>query len=491
MLVVGEPGIGKSRLLDELVGIARSRGITTLRGMADEHEQLPFGLWNGAGRALGVPFPGADRTLSPTDQRWELLRWLSDALIAAAPVVVVLDDLHWADDSSLWILERVAREVTGYDVAFFASSRSGVPDATDRWYALRRSADVVPLEGLDTEQVAVLLDRLGARATDPEELRDRTGGNPLFLREVAGRRSDAPIPAELSDLLLGPIEALGPDRSDTLSVLALAGRDAPPAVIAAAASRPVTEIVGHLEEALAADLLRTDEQGALWFRHALLGDAARAAARRRPSGATSTSAWRGPGSTWATVGCPAGRPAPATSWPPCPLPTSTRRRSRRRSEELAAEQIEVGRAAEAEQLLSTAVAAFAQYEPAALVDRARLDLALGDARWALGDRWLAAKTFEQADELLDVGRRRGRSCSSGPRPSPRPVGTPTRSSATPTASGAWASSSRSFPRGPPVARPDLGSPGRAGRHRSRGHGRGPRARRGRASPWPGASVIPS
>ena len=246
----------------------------------------------------------------------------------------------------------------------------------------------------------------GAAGADADELRSRTGGNPLYLREVAGRRSDVPLPAELSDLLLAPIEALGPNQSDTLSLLALAGRDAPPAVIAAGAGRPVTEVVGHLEGPLAADLLRTDGQGALWFRHALLGDAARGRLdddERRALDRRLARAWLEVGDRRLPSRSASARhqlaAMPASGLDPAALAATL--------VELTAEQIEAGLAPEAEQLLAAAEVAFARYEPGAVVDRARLALALGDTRWALGDRWLAAKTYQQADALLEVGRRAG------------------------------------------------------------------------------------
>jgi hypothetical protein len=212
-------------------------------------------------------------------------------------------------------------------------------------------------------------------------------------------------------------------------VLALAGREAPPAVVAAAADPARDRVVDHLEAAHAADILHMDEQGAPWFR--------RAPGRRRASGSTtptdvtSTCVWPTPGSTSATAGWLDDPPAPATSSRhavPRPRPVDPHVDAGR-----AGRRADRGRIApEAEQLLTIATTR-SSGSSRPLVDRARLEIGLGEARWELGDRWLAAKTFEHADDLL--------SSAEGPvdlllraRPSPPRAATPTRSGTRPAAS---------------------------------------------------------
>src|SRR5690606_37990854 len=103
--------IGKSRLLAELGASAHDRGHRVVRGTADEVDAHPLGLWHGPARALGLPRLGADTTVGPDEQRWEALDLLVAGLAGTTPTVVLLDDLHWADDASLWVLERLLADL--------------------------------------------------------------------------------------------------------------------------------------------------------------------------------------------------------------------------------------------------------------------------------------------------------------------------------------------------------------------------------------------
>ena len=107
-LLMGEAGIGKTRLADEASMIARADGMRVLRGEADASRRGPMELWRAVYRSLGVD-PAGDLSLPAEERRWEASRVLSEALISCAPVLVVLDDLHWADAIAIWVLDHLPR----------------------------------------------------------------------------------------------------------------------------------------------------------------------------------------------------------------------------------------------------------------------------------------------------------------------------------------------------------------------------------------------
>ena len=108
VMLVGEAGIGKTRLADAAAAMARAAGSRVVRGEADASVRDPMELWRGVYRSLDV-VPVSDPTLPAEERRWEHLEALTGALTAAAPAVVVLEDLHWADAMAVWVLEHLPR----------------------------------------------------------------------------------------------------------------------------------------------------------------------------------------------------------------------------------------------------------------------------------------------------------------------------------------------------------------------------------------------
>lgn len=282
VVVEGEPGIGKSRLLAELGRTAREAGNRVLRGTADELDPAPLGLWMGPARALGLPRLTADDTVPPDELRWEALDLLAGALADDVATVVLLDDLHWADDASLWVLERLLGDLADHPVVVIAGSRPAPDARAERWAAVRRRGDVLPLPGLDGEAVATLASAAGS-VVDPEALRERTGGNPLLLREMLAQADGAPLPVAVADVLRASIERGGPEEARTLTVLGLAGAPLPLPVLAAAVATDGATVEAHLASARSRDVLRDGEAGP-WFRHALLAEAATARVDSRARG---------------------------------------------------------------------------------------------------------------------------------------------------------------------------------------------------------------
>ena len=280
-LVTGEPGIGKSRLVDELAGVARRQGVRVLRGEAMDGDATPFGLWVGVVHDLGVRPPD----LEPSERRWALLDALADGLTDAGTglrgpnavaALTVLEDVHWADESSLWVLERLPRRLGAGAVAIVATARPVGPGTADL-RALRRLAVLLELTGLDVEEVGELVRSLGPGTDEvtAAALRDRTGGNPLFLRELlALKGADGRLPGAVRDVLAQSIGRLPERARGTLAALSLAGPGTPIPVVAGAAGVSPDEALEDLDQAHRLDVLRRRPGGALEFRHALLAETA-------------------------------------------------------------------------------------------------------------------------------------------------------------------------------------------------------------------------
>src|SRR6478736_8997010 len=122
VLLTGEAGIGKTRLADEAAVIGRAAGTRVFRGEADASSRQPMVLWRGVERALGVTAL-SDPSLPAEERRWEHLEALAGGLVSAAPAVVVLEDLHWADPIAIWVLEHLPRALGDAPVALLATSR--------------------------------------------------------------------------------------------------------------------------------------------------------------------------------------------------------------------------------------------------------------------------------------------------------------------------------------------------------------------------------
>ncbi len=209
-LLRGEPGIGKTRLLGELATRADARGALVLRGRCSEAGGLPYHPFTEALEACleGAVAPAALRALTHADvpsghpalQPDELRSRLLDGMArfvtarcADAPVVLVVDDLHWADEGTVAMVRHVARCAAGDRLlivgAYRDSEVTGGHPLTEALGALCSEAGctLVGLGGLDRESVGALVSSAAGApvsaglvgAIDAE-----TGGNPLFAREI-------------------------------------------------------------------------------------------------------------------------------------------------------------------------------------------------------------------------------------------------------------------------------------------------------------------
>jgi DNA-binding CsgD family transcriptional regulator/tetratricopeptide (TPR) repeat protein len=305
--IEGEPGIGKTRLLSEMLRSAGSLGFDVLLGTAEELERdRPFGSIAAAlGLAPDAPDPRrADiaRLLGPGHdvpgiwERGPALRYqvldsildLVEDLSATRPIALGLDDLQWADASTLLVMRHLGSRLLSLPVVLLAASRP-VPRAGDLatvLQVLRRDGLVeVELGPLSTDEVAALAGSMLEEAPSSAVLTQLSGaaGNPLLVTELVsvvreggspGDRSESgagDVPPTFADAILRRLSFLTAEALHTLRLASVLGSVFSVADLTLVLGRPATDLVAPLDEARAAHLLvNVDDR--LGFRHDLVRD---------------------------------------------------------------------------------------------------------------------------------------------------------------------------------------------------------------------------
>ena len=217
---------------------------------------------------------------------FEAVRTALVRLSATAPVVLVLEDLHWADASTLDVLAFLAHAIQDGRVLIVATWRRDALRKDDAMHrlasGLRRSrvAFTVELGPLARDELAALVARASDAPLGPglvESVCARAEGNPFFAEELiaAALRDEPELPALLQDALLADFERLQAPTRAVVRFAAAAGREVPPAVLTAGMPLAEEQIVEALREAVDHGLLVPDHAtGSYRFRHALIAEAA-------------------------------------------------------------------------------------------------------------------------------------------------------------------------------------------------------------------------
>jgi tetratricopeptide (TPR) repeat protein len=250
--VVGEPGIGKSRLVGELIAAAEERarvvvgrclsygeGITywplaeivrqvagtepevRLRELlaADEEAGLVAERITGA---VGEP-PAA--TAPPEETFWAFRR-LFEALAATQPLIVVVDDAHWAEPTLLDLLEYVSGFSAAAPILLLCVARPDLFEARPSWSAPRPNATVISLQPLSEQDSGELVERLFGRRAD--NVIEAAEGNPLFVEQLVAMQAedgvDLAVPPTLQALLAARIDRLAPDERAVVERASVEGR---------------------------------------------------------------------------------------------------------------------------------------------------------------------------------------------------------------------------------------------------------------------------
>src|SRR6201994_4648755 len=198
LVIEGPPGIGKSRLLTEVMALADMGGVRTLFGEAFEYQHsVPFFALFMA--TLGADPPVGDpealrRLGSSADLRYWVVRDLADAIHAAAaqtPLAIVLEDIHWADNGTLLALRSLATARQDVPVLWVLTARTGAggPGVQETLSVLQR-ADAAGLRGAPMSGRAVaemVCDVVRANADESLlNLAAKAHGNPFLVRELVG-----------------------------------------------------------------------------------------------------------------------------------------------------------------------------------------------------------------------------------------------------------------------------------------------------------------
>ncbi|MCU1503710.1 MAG: hypothetical protein JWM12_3064, partial [Ilumatobacteraceae bacterium] len=319
VLVGGEAGVGKTRLVEEVAIRAERQGLRVLLGRCVELgvEGLPFAPLMDAVRDLlrSTPADEVDQLLGPARrqlarllpdldpdgteigdhrespgtpaQLLELVLGLLKRLSAARPLVLVIEDLHWADQSTLDLVAYLVRAVRGIPTLLVATYRS---DELHRRHPLRgllsgwervRAVQRIELSRFDwTEVSAQLTGILGTSAATSlvDRVFERSEGNAFLVEEMLGvvQSGGDPdvIPGSLRDLLLARVDTLGDPARRLLRAASAAGQEVPERLLAAVAGLDGPPLFDALREVVEHHLLVVDQAGRGYaFRHALGRDA--------------------------------------------------------------------------------------------------------------------------------------------------------------------------------------------------------------------------
>ncbi len=348
VLLTGDPGIGKTRTAEQLATYARVRGARVHWGRCHEAEGAPpywpwseairsyvrqadpVGLrWQLGSRAADVAqiVPelgeqlgelGEPPALEPEQARFRLFDSIAGFLGGASktrPLVLVLDDLHWADEPSLLLLRFVARRLSDTGLVIVGTYRDV---ELGRHHPLAETlADLaeveatrrVALRGLDADDIASYIELTAGVDRPPPDLaaaiREQTGGNAFFVGEVVrlmaaeGRlgedeaRREVAIPQGVREVVGRRLDRLSDVANEILRLAAVCGREFELAVLERISDRPKAEIIAALGEAIDARVIvaSAERPGAYAFTHALVNEtlhaevpAARCAAIHREVG---------------------------------------------------------------------------------------------------------------------------------------------------------------------------------------------------------------
>ncbi|HEX3606990.1 MAG TPA: BTAD domain-containing putative transcriptional regulator [Candidatus Dormibacteraeota bacterium] len=292
LVVEGEAGIGKSRLVAEWSARAQARGVTVLLGRCDElGRALPLqpvldalaahlaGLDSDAASAVlgseaalladpllsagalaqpsAVVVPATDEAVARAVVAEAVRRVL--ARIAVEPTALVLEDVHLADPGTHDLLQRLRRQPPAARLLVVATRRTGEGRPLD-------PGPRVQLEPLDLAACASLIGEAGAAA-----LHRRSGGNPLLLLELSRAAGPAEIPESLREAVVAQCERLG-EAAPTLRAAAVLGPELDLEVLAATLCLTPITLLDHLEEGVRRRLL-SERGGGFAFHHELVREA--------------------------------------------------------------------------------------------------------------------------------------------------------------------------------------------------------------------------
>ena len=301
LVIEGPPGIGKSRMLTEVLALAEKAGVRTLFGEAFEYQQtVPFFSLFMATLRADPPVGDAEalRQLGGSaDLRYWVVHDLADAIHAAAaetPLVIVLEDIHWADNGTLLALRSLATVRPDVAVLWVLTARTGAggPAMQETLSVLHRAnATFMRLAAITPDAVADMVqDAVRAKAdVSLLNLAAKAHGNPFLVSELVGGLGEEDrltvdggravvtgdeLPRRLGATMHQRLDLLSGEASEVVRVAAVLPDRFSAGLLAAMLDRSPASLMSALEEAVRADLLVEDGER-LRFRHDLLREATR------------------------------------------------------------------------------------------------------------------------------------------------------------------------------------------------------------------------
>jgi DNA-binding CsgD family transcriptional regulator len=301
LVIEGPPGIGKSRLLTEVMALADKGGVRTLFGEAFEYQQtVPFFALFMATLRADPPVGDADalrRLGGSADLRYWVVHDLADAIYGAAaetPLAIVLEDIHWADNGTLLALRSLATARPAVAVLWVLTARTGAggPGVQETLSVLQRAnAIFLRVAAMSAGAVAdMVCDVVRANADDSLlNLAAKAHGNPFLVGELvgglgeegrltvsAGRAvaSGHGLPRRLGAGMQQRLDHLSSGAGEVVRVAAVLPDRFSAGLLAAMLERQPASLMAAVQEAVRADLLVEDGEQ-LRFRHDLLREATR------------------------------------------------------------------------------------------------------------------------------------------------------------------------------------------------------------------------
>ena len=301
LVIEGPPGIGKSRLLTEVMVLADKGGVRTLFGEAFEYQQtVPFFSLFMATLRADPPVGDAEalrRLGGSADLRYWVVHDLADAIYAAAaqaPLAIVLEDIHWADNGTLLALRSLATARPEVAVLWVLTARTGAggPAVQETLSVLQRAdATLVRVAAMSPGAVAEMVSD-AVRANADESLLNlaaKAHGNPFLVSELVGGLGEEgrlhvsdgravanghALPRRLGAGMRQRLDHLSSGAGEVVRVAAVLPDRFSAGLLAAMLDRQPASLLSAVQEAVRADLLVEDDEQ-LRFRHDLLREATR------------------------------------------------------------------------------------------------------------------------------------------------------------------------------------------------------------------------
>lgn len=299
LLLTGEAGVGKTRLLAEVCERATAAGALVVRVAAFPRDaEVVGGLLADLAIALGrlddpsavaatealLAAAEATQARDAVGRRRALVIALAEALLALGerPTLVALEDLHWTDEITLAALERAAAGIDDRRLLVVATCRSDelYPRAAAReWRArllTRRQAEEARVRALDATGTAAMVAAIRGEVAPSDvvaAIHGRSDGLPLHVEELLAAGHAAAVPETLADAVLARVDTLRPTARATLEAAAVIGRSFDVDLLTAITGDPADVVDAALVELVDRFFVRPQDAGTYLFRHALIRDA--------------------------------------------------------------------------------------------------------------------------------------------------------------------------------------------------------------------------